>query len=689
MTGTRVTATGPTGADPAAGVHPAAPRLSVLPGDPLRFGARVTGRGVTFTVYGAEADRMWLVLLDAGTGTPLAEVPFPEAFRCGRVFTMTVAGLDPAAVHYAYRAESAAGGLPAGWAKGPLLLDPYAVFLAGGETWGRRPAYRCRIAADDGFDWQGVTRPRIPREELVVYELHVRGFTRHPSSRVAHPGTYAGLTEKIPYLRELGVNCVELMPVFEFDDTDNPFSDPATGRPLPNYWGYHPVSFFAPKAAYAADPYGDGPARELKTLVRELHRAGIEVILDVVYNHTGEGGRQGPVLGWRGLDEDAAYVRAADGAYANLTGTGNTVNANHPRTRRMILDSLRHWASEYRVDGFRFDMAPILARGPGGAPLDVPPLLEAIAADPVLADRKLIAEPFDAAGLDLLGRFPRWGRWMEWNTRFQHTVRRALAGRPEAVGDLAERLAGSPDLYAEYGTAASVNLVACHDGLPLADWTTYERRRNEANGQGNTDGPPDDSAFNAGHEGPTDDPAVRALRDRLVRGALLLLLTAQGVPMLLAGDECGRTQRGNNNAYCQDNEVSWLDWAAAARHTGLTGLVRAALAFRRAHPALTRPDHPRRRFATAHDGVVVHLAHAPGDHVLVAVNCRAQDGEAELPEAPVGTRWQLFADTGLPLGQELAPAPGPLGDRLPLAAHAVAVLAARPLSSRTDLTERY
>ncbi|BAJ25947.1 MULTISPECIES: alpha-amylase family glycosyl hydrolase [Kitasatospora] len=682
---------------------PAPPAPAVLPGDPLRPGASPTAAGVTFTVNSPTAHAMWLVLLDAAHGGILREIRFPEEYRTGDVFTMTVPGLDPRAVHYAFRAQHSPGTPP-----GPLLLDPYAKALAGGEHWGQRPAYRSKIVHDD-FDWQDVPHPRIAPQDLVVYELHVRGFTRHPSAAVRHPGTFAGLREKIPYLRALGVNCVELMPVLEFDETDNPFTDPATGAPLPDYWGYNPVAFFAPKAAYAADPWGPGPVRELKELVRELHRAGIEVILDVVLNHTAEGDHRGPTLSLRALHDTAYYLHDHDGSYLNLTRTGNTVNANHPVTRALLLDCLRHWASEFRVDGFRFDMAPILTRGQDGRPLDNPPLLEAISHDPVLAHCKLIAEPFDASGLDLVGRFPSHGRWMEWNSRFQYAVRRFLTGTGDGGEELAHRMAGSPDLYGRRGHRASVNLLTSHDGFTLADWTSYDHPHNEANGERGEDGPRDNASWNAGCEGPSEDPAVLRLRSQQIRNALLLLLTAPGVPMLTAGDEFGRTQHGNNNAYSQDNATGWLDWTLADTNAHQLAFVRACLALRAAHPVLRRParapgdtppgwpypalsrhgELPWRGEDPAAEGLLALLAHhqdddatTTADTVFLAANTRGHTRAVHPPPPPAGTRWHLFADTSAPPGQDINPPgapPGPaLAGPLTLAGHSVTVLVAHP-----------
>ena len=645
-------------------------------GTPEPPGASVVPGGINFAVSSSTATGMRLVLMRPGDGSVLAEFPFPAEHRVGAVFTMTVRGLEPGAFHYGYRVEH-------GPNLSPVILDPYARELAGSEGWGSRPRYRSAVPADD-FDWGAGTAPRIPLDELVVYELHVRGYTRHPSSGVRSPGTYAGLREKIPYLKELGVNCVELLPVFEFDETDNTYSSPTTGEPLRNFWGYNTVGFFAPKADYAADATPGGAARELKALVRALHEAGIEVVLDVVFNHTAEGDHRGPVLSFKALDE-AAYYLLDGGEHQNLTATGNTVNCNHPVARAFILDCLRYWVTEYRVDGFRFDMASILARGTDGALLANPPLLEAIAHDPVLADTKLIAEASDAAGTYQVGSFPGYGRWGEWNMRYRDAIRRFLLGHRGSAGEFATRLVGSPDLYAGRGATPSVNYITCHDGLTLADWTSYDRRHNEANGEGGRDGIPDEDSGNCGHEGPTDDPQILRLRARQARNALLLLLVSQGVPMLLAGDEFGRSQQGNNNTYSQDGPLGWVDWSGTDTDSGAATarFTRRCLALRAAHPVLRRTAHPDgvARPGLPYPSVSWHgeqpwqpdwspdstllaavlCEPAPGagpDCVYLAVNTGAQPRTVALPPAPEGMAWHLFADTGAEPGCEVFPVGG-------------------------------
>ncbi|MGW3044290.1 glycogen debranching protein GlgX [Kitasatospora sp. NPDC001159] len=639
--------------------------FGVRAGHPLPFGATPVPGGINFSVYSDRATRMWLVLFEAGAPQPLAELEFPAEFRTGSVFAMTVFGLDEEDLEYGFRAEG-----PFDPEHGDrfdpdqVLTDPYARLISGRDVWGSPPdcdrpcPYRSRLVRED-FDWGDDAPPRTATEELVLYELHVRGFTRHPSSRVSAPGTFAGMREKIPYLRDLGVNCVELMPVFEFDEHDNPRSDPATGTPLTDYWGYNTVGFFAPKAGYAATGRFGMQADEFKTLVKELHAAGIEVILDVVFNHTAEGNEQGPTISFRGLDNATYYMLTPEGHYYNFSGTGNTVNCNHPVVRDFILDCLRHWVSEYHVDGFRFDLAAILDRAPDGTPLANPPLVEQLAHDPVLRHCKLIAEAWDAAGLYEVGSFPAYGRWAEWNGKYRDTVRRFLKGDEGAVGELATRLVGSPDLYQGRGTAASVNFVTAHDGFTLHDLVSYDTKHNEANGEGNADGANDNHSWNCGIEGPTDDPEVLRLRGRQMKNALAILLTSQGVPMLLAGDELARTQAGNNNTYCQDNELSWLDWDLLETNADLHRFVRGLIAFRHAHPLLRGADHPGSEVSW--HGVrawqpdwspdsrllaVLRGGHGGGDEqIYVAMNAHWEPHDLELPRPRPGTAWHLVADT--------------------------------------------
>ncbi|MFI0241400.1 glycogen debranching protein GlgX [Streptomyces sp. NPDC016845] len=689
----------------------------VRAGRPFPYGATPVPGGINFSVYSDGATAMSLVLFERGATRPSAELEFPTEFRTGSVHAMTVFGLDAENLEYGFRAQGPFDPSRGDrFDAGKVLSDPYARLISGREVWGREPDwdnvyhYRAQVLNDD-FDWGGDRPPGIPAEDLVIYETHVRGFTRHASSQVSAPGTYAGLREKIPYLRELGVNCLELLPVFEFDELDNPRTDPVTGERLYNYWGYNTVSFFAPKAGYAATGALGMQADEFKTLVKELHRAGIEVVLDVVFNHTAEGNEQGPTISFRGLDNATYYMLTPRGEYYNFSGTGNTVNCNHPVVRDFVLSCLRHWVAEYHIDGFRFDLAAILDRAPDGTPLPNPPLLEQLAHDPILRHTKLIAEAWDAAGLYQVGNFPNYGRWSEWNGKYRDTVRRFVKGEPGLVGELATRMAGSPDLYQGRTSSASVNFITAHDGFTLADLVSYNDKHNEANGEDNNDGANDNNSWNCGDEGPSDSPHVRELRTRQMKNLLTILLTSQGIPMMLAGDEVGRTQLGNNNTYCQDNELSWFDWSLVETNAELLRFTRALIAFRHAHPVLRSSDHPTGtdRVGSGYPDVSWHgvrawapdwadhgrvLAmmrcgrHAKGgsvadEHVYVAVNAHWEAHDLELPALPDGQRWHLFADTGTavhPLGAEPElQHPG----RYHLGSHSAVVLVGRAAPSTT------
>ncbi|MFM8320458.1 MAG: glycogen debranching protein, partial [Chloroflexota bacterium] len=519
---------------------------SLRPGKPYPFGASFVPGGVNFSVYSSHATRCTLVLFCKGEKTPLAEIPFPDEFRIGNVWSMVVFGLAYETIEYGYRMDG-----PFDPQRGHrfdhdrILLDPYARAIGGRDVWGAPPdwddpfQHRSRLVFDD-FDWGDDHPLEIPFEDLVIYEAHVRSFTAHPSSGVKFPGTFAGIRQKIAYLKDLGINALELMPIYEFDEFEN--GKVFNGEQLYNYWGYSTVGFFAPKAGYAATGKLGMQVDELKALVKELHRSGIEVILDVVFNHTAEGNEQGPYISFRGLDNQTYYMLTPEGYYFNFSGTGNTLNCNNPVVRNMVLDCLRYWAAEYHIDGFRFDLASILGRDPSGAPLANPPLLETLAFDPVLAKCKLIAEAWDAGGLYQVGSFPAYGRWAEWNGKFRDGLRRFIKGDPGLTGDIAQRLTGSPDLYAGRGPTASINFITAHDGFTLYDLVSYNDKHNEANGEDNRDGANDNHAWNCGWEGPSEDPAVNALRRRQMKNAAAILLLSQGVPMILMGDEAARTQ---------------------------------------------------------------------------------------------------------------------------------------------------
>ena len=568
-------------------------------GHALPYGASHVPGGVNFSIYSAHATACTLVLFRKGEPQPYAEIPFPPECKIGDVFTMIVYDLDYEELEYGYRMEG-----PWDPSKGHLfdpkkiLLDPFARDLGGRDVWLSRPGeeeiypHRARMPFED-FDW-GHDRPiNLPVEDLVIYEMHVRGFTRHLSSGVRHPGTYEGLIEKIPYLQSIGVNCVELMPVFEFDEFENQRINPKSGKRLCNYWGYSTVGFYAPKSGYAATGHHGTQVSEFKGLVKALHAAGISVILDVVFNHTAEGDLRGPTISFRGIDNQTYYMLDPDGGYANYTGCGNTLNCNHPVVRAFVLDCLHYWVSEFHIDGFRFDLASVLGRDRSGHPLANPPLLEALALDPILAGCDLIAEAWDAGGLYQVGNFPAYGRWMEWNGHFRDAARRFLKGDSGVAGEMVQGILGSPNLYAPSGRkpTASVNFLTCHDGYTLRDLYTYNEKHNLENAEENRDGANDNYSWNCGVEGETKDPAINALRLRLQRNAMALLFLSQGVPMLSMGDEIGRTQLGNNNAYCHDEEWNWLDWSTDNGGGDLKRFVSLLTELRRNHSQLHRSEY--------------------------------------------------------------------------------------------------
>jgi glycogen operon protein len=651
----------------------------VRAGRPLPFGATLVPGGVNFSVFSGRASAVSVVLFKQGEKQPLAEIAIPEEFRIGRVWAVTVFGLDYEDLEYGYRVTGPEyPEINDRFDATKVLSDPYAQIMSLRPVWGQPSdpddayPHRSRLAFDD-FDWEDDAPLRIPSNELVVYETHVRGFTRHPSSGVTNPGTYAGLVEKIPYLQELGINCIELLPIFEFDEFGDSRLNQDTGELLLNYWGYNTVSFFAPKAGYAATGRFGMQGDELKHLVKKLHKAGIEIILDVVFNHTAEGNEMGPSISFRGLDNSTYYMMTPDGYYYNFSGTGNTFNSNNPVVRDFIVSCLRFWASQYHIDGFRFDLAAIMDRDEHGVPLDNPPLLEALAHDPVLRDCKLIAEAWDAGGLYQVGSFPNYRRWSEWNGKYRDTVRRFLKGDEGVLGDFATRMVGSPDLYKHRGARASINFLTCHDGFTLADTVAYNDKHNEANGEDNRDGANDNNSWNSGWEGPTDDPEVNRLRARQIRNGLLLLLTSRGIPMILSGDEVGKTQHGNNNAYCHDTELAWFDWTQTETNADLLRFTSNVVRFRAAHPVLHGAHHPNSIDATdcGHPEISWHGVRAwepdwsPGsrllgmmwcghhiengspDYVYVVANTHWEGHDVQLPPLEEGWHWRRFADTSL------------------------------------------
>jgi glycogen operon protein len=635
-------------------------------------------------VFSRDASGIELLLFErADDARPARVIPIDPAARTYHYWHAFVPGVKAGQL-YGYRVAG-----PSDPARGlrfdpsKVLLDPYGRGVAVPAAYSRAAAgdrgdnaavaMKSVVVDADAYDWEGDAPLGRPSSRTIVYEMHVRGFTRHPSSGVGEGtrGTYAGVIEKIPYLQQLGITAVELLPVFQFDAQDCP-----PGKV--NYWGYAPVSFFAPHQQYSSRQDPLGPADEFRDMVKALHRAGIEVILDVVFNHTAEGDHRGPTLCFRGLDNRAYYILERDGArYANYTGTGNTLNANHPVVRRLIVDSLRYWVEAMHVDGFRFDLASILARDASGRPMPNPPVLWDIESDPALAGTKLIAEAWDAAGLYQVGSFIG-DAWKEWNGRFRDDVRSFFRGEDGSVRRFADRLVGSPEIYGHEAREVeqSVNFVTCHDGFTLNDLVSYDGKHNEANGEGNRDGADDNRSWNCGAEGPTDDPAIERLRNRQVKNFLAVTVLSLGMPMIAMGDEVRRTQHGNNNPYCQDNETSWFDWALLSRHADVHRFVTLLNARR----ILRDVEHERQRVSLtdliarakkAWHGVRLHQPDW-GDHshslafaaevqqdglsVYLILNAYWEPLEFELPPAGDGaSAWRRWIDTALDSPEDIVP----------------------------------
>ena len=574
----------------------------VLPGRAHPLGATPDARGVNFSIYCGQATAVELLLFDGhDSARPVQTIPLDPAVHNTFLFWHAyVEGATPG-MQYAYRVDGPrdqAGG--ARYDPSKVLIDPYARATSEAR-WDRAAAcgpgdnlataMRGIVVDVTPYDWEGDRPLNRPMRESVIYELHVGGFTRSPTSGCRYPGTFAGVVEKIPYLRELGITAVELMPICHFDAQEIGRRSPVDGRPLTNFWGYSTIGFFSPHRAYYRAPQDATHIHEFRDMVKALHRAGIEVILDMVFNHTGEGDHSGPTISFKGLDNAAYYYLRPDDPrrYLDYSGCGNTVKCNHPVVEKLIVDCLEFWVGELHVDGFRFDEGSILSRGEDGTPMAYPPVIWAIELSDALADVKVIAEAWDAAGLYEVGYFPGH-RWAEWNGRYRDDVRRFVRGDRCQVGAVAARIAGSADVFRVWGALPinTVNYVACHDGFTLNDLVCYDQKHNEANGEDNRDGSADNLSWNCGTEGPTDDPEIAALRERQITNYFAILLLSQGVPMILAGDEVRRTQGGNNNAYCQDNETSWFDWTLVDRHRALFRFVSTMIAFRKRHPNLHR-----------------------------------------------------------------------------------------------------
>jgi len=641
--------------------------INIGPGNPLLPGASPVAGGVNFAIFVRNCKTISLLLFEPGTERPVREIELdPHINRTGDVWHIMVEGAI-SGYSYAYRLCKSKGEKRIGRQLG---LDPYARSLSGGEQWGQPHVWRGKIVNDE-FDWQGDRPLGHHLKDTIIYELHVRGFTRHHSAGVQQSGTYLGLIDKIPYLKELGITALELLPITEFDENDNLYRDPISGERLKNFWGYSPLSFFAPKAAYASVP--TEAAREFKTMVRELHKAEIEVLLDMVFNHTGGAHAESPAASFKAMAKDIYYMQDPEtGGHMNFSGCGNTLNCNHPVVRQLIIDCLRYWVVVMHVDGFRFDLASIFSRGQDGEVLRDPPLVEEIAADPILAKTKLIAEAWDAAAIYQVGSFSDNPRWSEWNGRFRDDVRGFLCGHAGSVSKLATRLAGSSDLYENSGRRPfnSINFVTSHDGFTLQDLVSYNHKHNEANGEDNRDGENHNLSWNSGREGNSHARKIVAMRDRRMRTAALILMLSQGTPMLTAGDEFGRSQRGNNNAYCQDNEISWLNWDLARENAGLWRFFKYLIRLRKKHAVFRRVDffHPQ-------DGEILWQGKKRGvedwspegrllcfllsgkgrdNDFFVVLNGAPRSKLVELPELFTGRSWKIIVDTAEPSPHDIS-----------------------------------
>lgn len=646
--------------------------FKIRPGFFRMYGACVASNGVSFTINSHGATRCTLLLFKPQASKPYARIPFPDSYRIGDTYSMLVFDIKPDEFEYAFSFDG-----PYEPAKGLLfneenvLLDPYSRAVTGQRKWGEKPEvgkdfeYRARVVKSN-FDWGNIKQLEQPFEDLVIYETHVRGYTKDKSSGVSAPGTFAGLKDKIPYLKDLGINAVELMPIFEFDEMES--ARVVDGVQLYNYWGYNTVSFFAPNTSYAFNEEHNHEGDELKSLIKALKENGIEVILDVVFNHTAEGNEMGPCFSFKGIDNNVYYMLTPDAHYYNFSGCGNVMNCNHPVVRSFIIDCLRHWAIEYRVDGFRFDLASILGRDQNGAPMANPPILESLAFDPVLGKMKLIAEAWDAGGLYQVGRFPSWNRWAEWNGRYRDDMRSFLKGDDGMAGNAITRITGSRDLYSpeSRGHKASVNFMTCHDGFTLYDLYSYNEKHNEKNGWNNTDGDNNGHSWNCGAEGETDDPNVNGLRRRLIKNAFAALLCSRGPAMFFAGDEFCNTQFGNNNAYCQDNIISWLDWSRLEEFKEIHDFVRHMIQFRKEHPILrkmTKPSSCQFPEISVHNGTpfnastdyktkLIGIMYAgrneedtEDDIVFYCMNAYWEPLVMQLPVLPNGKHWHVDTNT--------------------------------------------
>lgn len=682
--------------------------LTLLPGKALSQGAVVTAAGVNFSIFSRNATRVVLCFFEhAKSGEPYAEIELdPHTNKTGDIWHALIPEISAGDL-YLYRIDGPfepSKGLRFDFSR--YLLDPFAKALSEGsvfEHFANSPTRdmdtifikdrtlpkielfpKCVVVDDEAFDWQGDIPINRPLKDSIIYEVHLKGFTASSTSGVSAPGTYKGLIEKIPYLKSLGITAVELLPVFEFDEKENGNINPKSGERLCNYWGYSTLGFFAPKHTYASDQTPGACVNEFKEMVRELHKAGIEVILDVVYNHTAEGNEHGYTFEFKGIENEIYYLLSESDQqyYMNFSGCGNTFNCNHPTVRHFILKSLRYWVTQMHVDGFRFDLASILCRAQNGALLQFPPVTNVISEDPILSKTKIIAEPWDAGGAYQVGYFPG-GRWAEWNDRFRDDVRRFIRGDEYMCTAAATRLAGSSDLYLHNGKKPyhSVNYISCHDGFTMNDVVSYNGKHNDENSEGNRDGSDNNNSYNHGYEGECTNVKIETLRMLQMKNMFGLLLLSVGTPMILGGDEFRRTQKGNNNAYCQDNDISWFDWTLAEKNKDLVSFVSKLIEFRKKHPAFARENFFGESEEERRNGVALVWYNYDGkmpdwgaqnrflacqifgsrvkkedgsfdNDIYIAMNNDRHDVNIILPALPNGQVWSRVVDTSFPSGED-------------------------------------
>jgi len=633
------------------------PHFLAAKGQPFPFGVSLQNGGINFALVSTSATSITLMLFDRETREKIAEFHLsPEANKTGDVWHICIQG-ELGNCAYAYQIEPFFADSP------QLLLDPYAKGVNTLPGWGRNNPYNPfgEIIPTHTFDWENDAAPRIPLNETIIYEMHVRAFTQHRSSNTQHPGTFLGVIEKIPHLKELGINAVELLPIHEFNELEYLHSHPKSKKTLYNFWGYSTVNFFAPMKRYATENHAESALNEFKMMVKELHKNGIEVILDVVFNHTAEQDAKGPVISYKGIDNAVYYILDKEGAYLNFSGCGNTFNANHPIVQELIINSLRYWVTEMHVDGFRFDLASTLTRDVDGEPLSAPPVIKAITEDPMLSSIKLIAEPWDASGLYQVGNFaPESKRWSEWNGKYRDTIRRFIKGTPWTHGEFAMRLCGSEDLYRNRTPNNSINFVTCHDGFTLMDLVSYNDKHNLSNGEENRDGANDNYSWNCGIEGPATNKKILYLRERQRRNFHLALMLSQGVPMLFMGDEYGHTKLGNNNTWCHDSELNWFLWDRLEKDQGFYRFYRLLIHFRKQHPVLSQKTfltnndidwHGLEPLKPDWNSSIPFVAYTLKDHtnghdLYVAFNAQDHAVTMTLPHPPYAKKWHWVVNTG-------------------------------------------